>query len=188
MQDIIITAYLKDALVKSPQVEELVEILFDQCYELPDDVAKERPSYLNFSKTLQWKGDIINGYIASLAALNSQHGCFTACYDFIEKNIIDYEYTGEIIPGFGNPVRDGKDPRCVEIEAAFSYLPKKIVEPILTLRDSVISSLSTKGDIRENLVFWNAAIAYSLGLSVHYAPLVFILATQLRYIHSLKKD
>lgn len=194
MQDIIITEYLKNAKVTGPEVERLVKTLFEQCYALPDDIAKERPSFLNFSKTIQWKGDIINAYIASLAALNSQHGCFTDCYNFISRSF-DYYKDGSYfihdsplnIPGFGNPINKGQDVRCKEIEIAFNRLPSNITIKAKRFRDVVVNYLKNKGDIRENLVFWNAMIAYSLGLSVHYAPLIFILATQLRYINSIQK-
>lgn len=203
MQEFITDEILKHAKVKSVHVKELIKVLFECNYELPSVVACERPSYLNFRKTIQWGGNVENAHIASLSALNSKHGCFNDCYKFIETYINSYESqeactsffnilikTGVPLPGFGNPIYKEVDARCNRIETAFNALmPPEIVNKVTLLLNGIRESFSNCDitTVHPNLVFWNSVIAHSLGLPIHNASLIFILATQIRYINSLQE-
>lgn len=209
MQDLIIDKYLEHAKVPiTEEIRNLVKVLFEQNCELPEDVKQHRPSFLNFHKVMHWGGDVANGFISMLSAMNGKHGCFTSTYNFIKESLLidsdgmTFNPNLKIIPGFGRPLGHGVDYRCEEIARA--YFQSGLNRNIFRLKGQVIDFLNlsrgekgkfsvipyqeSKGKIQDNLVFWNAAIAYSLGLSVHHASLIFILASQLTYVNSLKEE
>ncbi len=197
MQDIITKELLKHSLVPYEKANKIINVLFESDYELPDLIAERRPSFLNFENVLKWGGSVENAHVASLSALNSKHGCFGDAYDLIDvfcefgesttkdyiSNILN---SGRAIPGFGNPIYKGfnSDPRCQRIRhVLYDTLPSEVFAESLIV---LVRDLSMK-DIDANLVFWNAMCIYLLGLPREYASLVFILATQIRYINELCK-
>lgn len=200
MQDIITQAILRHSLVPKSKANKIITALFEANYELPDQIAERRPSFLNFNNVLGWGGSVENAHVASLSALNSKHGCFGDAYDLIKTFGEDYETkelvtdricsilsSGKHIPGFGNPIYKGfnSDPRCQRIRnILYDTLPSEsFIESLIIL----VRDLSLK-DIDANLVFWNAACIYLLGLPRECASLVFILATQIRYINESIKS
>lgn len=200
MQDIITQAILRHSLVPYKKANKIITALFEANYELPDAIAERRPSFLNFNNVLQWGGNVENAHVASISALNSKHGCFGDAYDLIKNFGEDYETkerstdyicnilnSGKQVPGFGNPIYKGfnSDPRCQRIRhVLYDTLPSEVfVESLITL----VRELSLK-DIDANLVFWNAVCIYFLGLPREYASLVFILATQIRYVNESIKS
>lgn len=197
MQDIITQEILKHSFISFEVGKKIIDRLFTSNYDLPREVAEKRPSFLNFNNVLKWGGDVENAHVASISCLNSKHGCFGDAYDFIkmffEDQSTDNEYTkkmihhvlkrGQKIPGFGSPIFKGAestDKRC--------YLIKDVLYTSLPVEDDVerlISIVRLERSVDANLVFWNALSIYLLGLTKEYASLVFILATQIRYINSL---
>jgi hypothetical protein len=197
MQDIITQEILKHSLISFEVGKKIIDRLFTSNYDLPREVAEKRPSFLNFNNVLNWGGSVENAHVASVSCLNSKHGCFGDAYDFIkmffEDQSTDNEHTKEVvcdilnsgqkIPGFGSPIFKGEsstDKRCYLIkDMLYSSLPvEKDVERLLDI-------VKDEKQIDANLVFWNALSIYLLGLTKEYASLVFILATQIRYINSL---
>jgi hypothetical protein len=194
MQDIIIQEILKYSPFPYEQGRKIIEVLFEVNSELPKEIAARRPSFLNFTNVLGWGGKVENAHVASLSALNSKHGCFTEAYELIkatfEKNTKEIEsilLSSKPIPGFGNPIYKGmaSDPRCSAIRnVLFQELPcvhHQIDDLIRTIRNYL------NKDVDANLVFWNAACIYFLGLPKECSSLVFILATQIRYINEFIK-
>jgi hypothetical protein len=191
---------LQHSLVPYRKANKIITALFEIDYELPDAIAERRPSFLNFENVLKWGGSVENAHVASISALNSKHGCFGDAYDLIKIFAEDYEAkekskgyicdllnSGKQIPGFGNPVYKGfnSDPRCQHIrDILYDTLPS---EAFMESLISLVRELSLK-DIDANLVFWNAACIYLLGLPRECASLVFILATQIRYINESIKS
>ena len=198
MQDIIIDEIAKHSLL-GVKAKILIRALFQSNYDLPFDVAERRPSFLNFKQVIGWGGSVENAHIASLSALNSQHGCFGEAYDLIKvyfeskMNGSDDYYVDKIcfilnsggkIAGWGSPIYKGSDRRC---EAILMELENTLPE-MQDIIDSLITVTSTtidKEGVYPNLVFWNALVIYLLGLPKTHASLVFILATQIRYVNSL---
>ena len=199
MQDIITQEILKHSLISFEIGKKIIDTLFAANYELPKAIAEKRPSFLNFNNVLSWGGDVENAHVASISCLNSKHGCFGDAYDLIKiffedcsegkefttETILDLLNRGKMIPGFGSPVFKGptsSDKRCKVIyDALYLNLP---VENDVEAFISIVRVVSEK-QIDANLVFWNALSIYLLGLTKEYASLVFILATQIRYINSL---
>ncbi len=198
MEEIITESILKHSLVKREIGERVISALFSVNYDLPEKVYDKRPSFVGFNNVMKWNGKVENAHIASLAALNSSHGCFGDAYDLIEVyfsakddnsaylyQYLEDKFDTKLVPGFGNPVYKGvgKDERCAIIRNSLPPLP------VLSYAAEIIKSVRdfTGKDIDANIVFWNAFAIYSLGLSKHYASLVFILATQIRYINELTK-
>jgi hypothetical protein len=198
MQDIITKAILQHSLVPYKKANKIITALFEANYELPDQIAERRPSFLNFENVLKWGGSVENAHVASLSALNSKHGCFGDAYDLIDvfcefgepltkDYICNLLNSGNAIPGFGNPIYKGfnSDPRCQRIRnVLYDTLPSEVFTESLI---ALVRELSLK-DIDANLVFWNAACIYLLGLPRECASLVFILATQIRYINESIKS
>lgn len=201
MQNIITKELLKHSLVSPENANKIITALFESDYELPDVIAERRPSFLNFENVLKWGGSVENAHVASLSALNSKHGCFGDAYDLIyfffedasygKKDSTDYICNilngKKQVPGFGNPIYKGfnSDPRCQRIRTVlYDNIPSEhFIESLISL----VRSLSLK-DIDANLVFWNAACIYLLGLPRESASLVFILATQIRYVNESIKS
>jgi hypothetical protein len=201
MQDVIIKEILKNSLLPANSGHAIVESLFKaNCY-MPNEVLERRPSFLNFNKVIEWGGTVENAHIASISCLNSKHGCFGDAYDLIktffnDPDLIDKENTrnfiydtlnrGSNIPGFGSPVFKGLsslDYRCNSIKGALESI--SILDDLYVLI-SIVQNCTRK-EIDANLVFWNAAAIYCLGLSREYASLIFILASQITYINILKE-
>src|SRR6478752_4183782 len=111
--------------------------VFNAClrasYDLPEGVANVRPSYLNFKNTVIWGQSVENGMAAALMTLNSDHGPFSAAFEFIEKFLDkDVAFVQEhatimivdkvMIPGFGNPVIKTHDDRILPIKDELSKI------------------------------------------------------------------
>lgn len=56
MQDIITQEILKHSLFPYEQGRKLIQSLFENDYELPDEIAARRPSFLNFNNVIKWGG------------------------------------------------------------------------------------------------------------------------------------
>lgn len=189
MQDIIIQQILKYSLVPKEIGCAVLSNLFEADYSLPDEVVNVRPSLLNFNLVLNWGGNVENAYIASLSAINSNHGCFSSAFDTIKA----YFETGSllmtngIVSGFGSPVYKGfdSDQRCELIRYNLFTLFRDQQFHIERLVNFVRTQ--TGKDIWPNLTFWNAMCIYLLGLPREYASLVFILASQIRHLNEYKK-
>ena len=197
MEAIIIDSILKHSLVNKEVGKNIINALFSVNYDLPKKVYDKRPSFVGFNNVIKWGGKVENAHIASLSALNSKHGCFSDAYELIEayfllngnteensflfRKHLESKFDTKHIPGFGNPVYKGvgKDERCLIVRNSLPPLP------VLHAADEIIKTVRsfTGKDIDANIVFWNAFAIYCLGLSKHYASLVFILATQIRYIN-----
>lgn len=194
MQDIIIDKILENALLKTDGAKNLIRALFEVNCELPEEVAALRPSLLNFEQVMKWNGIPENAHAASLMALNSDHGCFAEAFDFI-WNYFRYNspihIAGNIrIPGFGNPIIKNDDPRCKKLQMAFQEnVPEHVYHEIDGMIHNIQMMFKAEKHkmIYPNLVFWNAAFIYTLGLPRQYASLVFILATQITYLNRTLK-
>ena len=199
MQDIITQEILKHSLISFEVGKKIIDTLFEEDYKLPEEISKRRPSFLNFNNVLKWGGSVENAHISALSCLNSDLGCFGGCYFIIKTYFEDQsdnkEHTRELIysmlnfgkkiQGFGNPIYKGlksTDERCITVrKTLYENLPveKDVNDLILLVKECVGKPIDA------NLVFWNALSIYLLGLTKEYASLVFILATQIRYINSL---
>ena len=201
MQDIITQEILRHSLVPYEKANKIITVLFESNYELPDEIAERRPSFLNFNNVLKWGGRVELAHAASLTTLNSKHGCFGDAYDLIHTFFEDASYgkedskryvlniinSGKQVPGFGNPIYKGfnSDPRCQRIRTIlYELVPCESYIEILII---IVRELPLK-ELDANILFWNAACVYLLGLSREYASLVFILATQIRYVNEFTKS
>jgi hypothetical protein len=199
MQDIITQEILKHSLISFEVGKKIIDALFEEDYKLPEEISKRRPSFLNFNNVLKWGGSVENAHISALSCLNSDLGCFGGGYFIIKTYFEDQsdnkEHTREVIysllntgkkiQGFGNPIYKGlvsTDERCIAVrKTLYENLPvKEDVDDLISLVKECVDK-----PIDANLVFWNALSIYLLGLTKEYASLVFILATQIRYINSL---
>lgn len=198
MQDIITLEILKHSLVPFEIGKKIIDSLFEEDYKLPEEISKRRPSFLNFNNVLKWGGSVENAHISALSCLNSDLGCFGGAYFIIKTYFEDQQdkkYTRELvysllnsgkkIQGFGNPIYKGlqsTDERCIAVRnVLYENLPvEKDVNDLISLVKECVDK-----EIDANLVFWNAVSIYLLGLTKEYASLVFILATQIRYVNSL---
>jgi hypothetical protein len=171
--------------------------LFNACLEaamtMPDSVTGLRPSYLNFKNVVAWGGTVENGLASAILTLNSDHGPFAACFDFISKyfdkdldfleKCVTLLLKSEIIPGFGNPVLKEKDPRTLLIrELIGSSKYEKISETV----EGVFQAKGKVG-VYSNLAFWCAATAHRLGLPREYASCIPIMGFQLSYLQRVKQ-
>lgn len=198
MQDIVIIEILKNSLVPYEIGSQIIAALFSVNGELPDCVKKNRPSLLAFNQVIRWGGSVENGIIASIASLNSMHGCFGACYDLInlffsdasEESFKEHIYHelnfGRKIPGLGSPLfnADNIDGRCEHVKAVLKDLIPSAYEKAMRMEDIVVDA--TGKEIRLNLAFWNAFCIYIVGLKKEYASLVFLLASQISHINNLQ--
>lgn len=196
MEAIITDSILKHSLINKEVGKNIINALFSVNYDLPEKVYDKRPSFVGFNNVMKWGGKVESAHIASLTTLNSKHGCFHDAYELIkvyfsaknnpESFLFQYltdKFNQNPVPGFGSPVYKGtgSDERCLIVRNSLPPLP------VLDAADKIIKTvkLFTEKDIDANIVFWNAFAIYCLGLSKHYASLIFILATQIRYINEL---
>lgn len=186
MQDSAIEKIVNKCLIKKDDAAIVLRAVFNSNYDLPAEIKARRPSFVNFKNTVEWGGTIENGFAAALATLNSKHGCFNAAFDLID-NFINARGLPDmdIYPGFGNPVfKDDSDLRCSRIRNILRLHVPTSEDYLSKLIDRVRTK--TGKYLHPNLVFWNAAAIHALGLPKRYSSLMFILATQIRYLEELE--
>lgn len=179
-------------------LKESYQQVFNAClmasYELPEGVANVRPSYLNFKNTVMWGQSVENGMAAALMTLNSDHGCFSDAFDFIEKFLNkDVAFVQEhatimivdkiMIPGFGNPVIKTHDDRVLPIKDELS----KITDAYKVLSDTVEEVFKSRNlPIFSNLAFWCAATAHVLKLRKENASTIPLIGFLLSYTSKIR--
>jgi hypothetical protein len=186
MQDFIISELTRKALALEHKSSIIINAVLESNYELPPVMKKKRPSFLAFKNVLDWGGSVENAFISSLSTLNSKHGCFSEAYNLIDNFFVKgLIYKMDIYPGFGNPIiKDNSDIRCLSISDAIRQEFPNQHKSLQTLIKRIRSI--TKKDIYPNLVFWNAAAVFILGLPKRYSSILFVMATQLRYLNEME--